>query len=191
MTIVIGIISPFLIYDSIERSKWLDEDEKRYLRTRLTMDRQGRVKGKFKKLYLMQALKDYKIYACSMIYFADAVGTYGLSFALPTIIKQLGYTSAVAQLLTIPTYLFASLFTLVCAWFADKSRKRVKFILISYLTAIAGLVICLATPQPRLPGLILFAVYLIAAGVYSVVPSVVSLVQSLLVMAIAYSVYLF
>lgn len=174
MTILIALASPFLIHDSIESSKWLDQDEKRFLRTRLAMDRQGRVKGNFKKLYLKQALTDYKIWACSFIYFADAVGTYGLSFSLPTIIRQLGYTSAIAQLLTIPTYLFAAIFTVACAFVGDRTRKRMVMVLVSYLTAIAGLIICLATPQPRLPGLILFAVYLIAAGVYSVVPAIIA-----------------
>lgn len=174
MTVVIAVISPFLIHDSIESSKWLDADEKRFLRTRLAMDRMGRVKGPFKKLYLKQALTDYKIWACSFIYFADAVGTYGLSFSLPTIIRQLGYTSARAQLLTIPTYLFAAIFTVACAFVGDKTRKRMVMVQVSYLTAIAGLIVCLATPQPRLPGLILFAVYLIAAGVYSVVPAIIA-----------------
>ena len=43
------------------------------------MDRQGRDKGPFKKLYLKQALTDYKIYMLAFIYFADAVATYSLS----------------------------------------------------------------------------------------------------------------
>jgi hypothetical protein len=64
-TIVVGLVAPFLLYDSIERSKWLSEDEKRYLRARLAIDRQGRVKGKFKKLYFWQAVKDYKIWMTS------------------------------------------------------------------------------------------------------------------------------
>ena len=64
--------------------------------------------------------------------------------------------------------------TVLIAVTADKTRQRAKFVLIPYLTAIAGLIICLATPQPRLPGLILFAVFLIAMGAYSVVPSVIA-----------------
>lgn len=173
-TVIIGFVAPFLLQDSIERSKWLDPEEKRFLRTRLSMDRQGRDKGPFKKLYLKQALTDYKIYMLAFIYFADAVATYSLSFALPSIIRQLGYTSANAQLLTIPVYVAAAIYTVLIAVQADKTRQRAKFVLIPYLTAIAGLIICLATPQPRLPGLILFAVFLIAMGAYSVVPSVIS-----------------
>lgn len=61
-TVLIGFAAPFLLYDSVERSKWLREDEKRYMRARLAMDRQGRVKGPYKSLYLKQALTDYKIW---------------------------------------------------------------------------------------------------------------------------------
>lgn len=110
----------------------------------------------------------------SLLNNTDAVGTYGLSFSLPTIITQLGYESSQAQLLTIPTYVFAAIYTLVIAVFADRTQKRAVFVLIPYLTSIAGLIICLATPQPRLPGLVLFAVYLLAAGFYSVVPAIIA-----------------
>lgn len=121
-------------------------------------------------------------------YLAD--GTHTL---IAGIIRQLGYTSANAQLLTIPVYVAAAIYvrpalliplsaaadtystqTVLIAVKADKTRKRARFVLIPYATAIAGLIICLATPQPRLPGLILFAVFLIAMGAYSVVPSVIS-----------------
>lgn len=173
-TVALAFIAPWLIHDSIESSKWLDEDEKRFLRVRLSMDRQGRSKGPFKSLYVRQAFKEYKIWMCAFIYASDAVATYGLSFSLPTIIRQLGYTSASAQLLTIPVYVFAAICTVLCAWFADKSGKRMKFVIIPYSVANAGFIVCLATPQPRLPGLILFAVYLIAAGVYAVVPAIIA-----------------
>jgi hypothetical protein len=72
-----------------------------------------------------------------------------------------------------PVYVFAAIFTLVIAVFADRTQKRALFVLIPYGTAIVGLIICLATPQPRLPGLVLFAVYLLAAGVGPIILSIV------------------
>jgi hypothetical protein len=93
-----------MISDDFDRSKWLDADERRYLHKRVQADRQGKDKGPFKWHYLTDAFKDWKIWAWGLIFFAGGVSTYGMTFALPTIIRQLGYTSANAQLLTIPVY---------------------------------------------------------------------------------------
>jgi hypothetical protein len=40
-------------------------------------------------------------------FFSVAVAVYGLSFTLPTIIDNMGFTAANAQLLSIPPYVFA------------------------------------------------------------------------------------
>ncbi len=54
---------------------------------------------------------------------------YGISLFLPTIIKNLGYTSSHAQLLTVPIYITASILAVVVAWFSDRAGKRSLFIL--------------------------------------------------------------
>lgn len=37
----------------------------------------------------------------------NTIGTYGFTATVPTVIEELGYSSANAQLLTIPIYVFA------------------------------------------------------------------------------------
>lgn len=87
----------------------MDAEEKRYLMKRIKIDRMGRDKGPFRWEYAKKTFGDWKVWAYGFTFFAGGVATYGMSFALPTIIKQLGYTSARAQLLTIPVYFAAFL----------------------------------------------------------------------------------
>lgn len=58
---------------------------------------------------MRQAFGDWRVWCYGLVFFGEGMGTYGLSFALPTIIRQLGYTAANAQLLTIPVYFAAAL----------------------------------------------------------------------------------
>ncbi|KAM0750752.1 MFS general substrate transporter [Meredithblackwellia eburnea MCA 4105] len=172
-TVVCGFIAPFFVPDSIEQSRWLDVDEKRYLARRIHLNRAGKDKGPFKWLYVRQAFGDYKTWMFGFAFFSQGVATYGLSFSLPSIIKALGYTAAQAQLLTIPPYALAALTTIGLAMVSDKSRKRYIFIVGPWMFAAVGLIICLAVPQPKMPGVVLFGVFLLAPGLYSAVPALV------------------
>ena len=57
------------------------------------------------------------------MYWGIVCPLYGISFFLPTIINQLGYTASNSQLLTIPIYVTASILTIVVCYFSDRSVK--------------------------------------------------------------------
>lgn len=63
---------------------------------------------------------------------------YGISLFLPSIIRNLGYSSSSAQLLTIPVYITASILAVVAAWFSDRVGKRSPFIIGFLLVMVAG-----------------------------------------------------
>lgn len=92
----------------------------------------------------------------------------------PTIILELGYTSAQAQLLTIPIYVVGLAGTLITSWLADRHQTRWPFIVIPYSIALLGMIGLLAIPHPALPGLTYAFLFAIPVGVY---PSVVSLIS--------------
>jgi MFS family permease len=103
-----------------------------------------------------------------------SISIYGFSFAAPTIIKQLGYTSAEAQLMTIPIYVVGALSTVIFARLADKQQKRWLFIVIPFSIALVGFIGVLAIPHPRLPGLTYAFLFLITGGLY---PSLIGCVS--------------
>lgn len=91
---------------------------------------------------------------------------YSFTATIPTIIEQLGYTNAHAQLLTIPLYTAASILTIVWAFWGDRAQKRWPFIVSGFCIAIAGFIAQLAIPKPKYPGLSYGFLFLVAMGLY-------------------------
>jgi predicted MFS family arabinose efflux permease len=105
------------------------------------------------------------------------IPTYGFTFTAPVIILQLGYTSAQAQLLTIPVYLLGTISTLAFSWIADRRQTRWPFIVIPYSISLVGFIGLMAIPR-SLPGLTYAFLFLIPAGVFPAVISLVSWVSN-------------
>jgi Major Facilitator Superfamily len=86
---------------------------------------------------------------------------------VPTIVEQLGYTSASAQLMTVPIYIVAMIFVLGFAWASDYIQQRTPFIIAGFSIAIIGFIAELAIPHPAMTGVSYFFLFFIAAGLYS------------------------
>ncbi|CRK17073.1 hypothetical protein BN1723_017517 [Verticillium longisporum] len=115
-------------------------------------------------------MADWKIYLAVIIYWGNSISVYGFSFAAPTIIRELGYTSAQAQLLTIPIYFFGACSTIFFARLADRRKTRWAFIVIPFSIALVGYVGVLSITHPGLPGLTYFFPFFITGGLY---PSII------------------
>lgn len=81
-------------------------------------------------------------------------------------IKGLGYSAANAQLLTIPIYVFASILTIIFAWWSDKVQTRSPFIMCGFAIAACGFIAQLAIPHPKWPGLTYGFLFPVAGGLY-------------------------
>jgi len=104
----------------------------------------------------------------------DRIPNYAMTFTAPQIIVNLGYSSAQAQLLTVPIYAGALISTIVCARLSDRYKNRWKFVVFPYLAAVVGFIGLLAVPQERLPGLTYAFLFPVTAGCYPGVITVVS-----------------
>jgi len=63
---------------------------------------------------------------------------YGISLFLPTIIKNLGYVSSTAQLMTVPIYITAAILAVIVAYASDKLGKRSPFVIGGLFFMIVG-----------------------------------------------------
>lgn len=88
---------------------------------------------------------------------------YTLSLFLPSIIRDLGYTAAQAQLLTVPPYAFAFFTTLTIAILSEKTQRRAPFIFGSTSFAIIGYILLLSSHKP---GPSYTGVFFAAGGIY-------------------------
>lgn len=103
--------------------------------------------------------------------FSNCIPVYALSLFLPSIIANLGYADADAQLLSTPPYVFAMFVALAFAWLSDKKGVRGPFILVSEALAIIGFAVLLGTKQAKYGYM---GTFFTCAGTYSTVPVLLS-----------------
>jgi len=63
---------------------------------------------------------------------------YSMNYFLPTILNQLGWEAAEAQVHTIPVYLVGWAFLLSTAWISDHIKHRCAFVVFPSLVAATG-----------------------------------------------------
>lgn len=117
-----------------------------------------------------------------------SVCLYAFTYSAPSIILDLGYSAANAQLLSeflslhgpisliwtcwtnktkaIPIYIVGVISTLFFAHLADKKKYRWPCIVTPFAIAFCGFIALLAIPHPRLPGLTYAFLFAVPAGVY-------------------------
>lgn len=81
----------------------------------------------------------------------------------PTIISGLGYSSASAQLLTVPPYAIAFVLVVTVAIFSERTHLRAPFIMATSALGIIGYIILLSAPSP---GSSYVGIIFAAAGIY-------------------------
>jgi hypothetical protein len=87
----------------------------------------------------------------------------------------MGYTSAQSQLLTIPPYAVATIFTIFWAIWSEKTKKRGPFITVTSAFAVIGYIILLANKDPKArPGVSYVGTFFAAVGIYPSVALVLS-----------------
>jgi MFS family permease len=99
---------------------------------------------------------------------------YGISLFLPTIIRQLGYESSQAQLMTVPIYITAAILAVVAAYFSDKVGKRSPFIIGFLLMMAVGFAMCIASDPKENPRVVYGGVFVAACAIYPAFPGVIT-----------------
>lgn len=89
----------------------------------------------------------------------------------PTIIKELGYSAAKAQLLTVPPYALGFVTTITVAILSERTRRRAPYIMGSSAFACIGYIILLAG---RKLGVSYLGTFFCCAGIYPAVAIVLS-----------------
>ncbi|KAL0257656.1 hypothetical protein SLS55_006819 [Diplodia seriata] len=169
----------FLIDSPALSSGWLNADEIRYLELRQHARRSHNTSSSNKKKTvhwdaLWAVLTDWKIYLLILVNWSNAVPNYALKFTMPQIIKNMGYTSATAQLLTIPPYACGALAAYAFSVFADRYSWRMPFIVGPQMCLVVAFSI-LFTKSEDIKGniaLCYFAVCLACFGMYPILPGV-------------------
>ncbi|CAF4175222.1 unnamed protein product, partial [Rotaria sp. Silwood2] len=138
-TVVVGALAFFFINDfPSDRPKFLKESEYRRVMDRLQTDAGAGASEHFSWKQVLAALSTWKVYAWSLCYIGVLIPFYSLSFFSPTIIKNLGFVTYQAQLLSAPPYVLAFFTTMITAYVSDKYAHRSMFIIFWLVISIVG-----------------------------------------------------
>ncbi|EPE25319.1 MFS general substrate transporter [Glarea lozoyensis ATCC 20868] len=166
LSILVSMAAYWAINDYPSAAKFLTQEEKVEVERRLADDH-GNLSNVFDYKYVFQAIKDWKIYIHMLICMAGFCPIYSFSLFLPTIIKNMGYTSNDAQLMSVPPYVVACFFTISASWFADRIKQRGVFLLGFQLIAIVGFAMLAGTAKARIQ---YAGTVLAATGIYPQIP---------------------
>lgn len=165
LTVVVSVIAFFFIHNYPDTAPFLRNDERAFIHARLKDDSDATNDEEFAWVNVRRAFTDYKCWLYSLGFHTMSLPLYTLSLFLPTIITELGFTAAQAQLLTVPPYAVATILTVVIAILAEKTRRRAPFLIGSSSLGIIGYIILLSAPSDK-PGVSYFGTILAAAGIY-------------------------
>ncbi|KAJ3401799.1 hypothetical protein HDV05_000263, partial [Chytridiales sp. JEL 0842] len=137
-TVLWSLLSFFVTPDVPEKVKFLTEEEKTFVINRLKEDK-THSSLEYNKVQTREALLDYKTWMLAFIYFCWSAVTAALAFFGPTIIRGLGFSALDSQLLAAPFAAFSYILQLSISYLSDRANNRSRYLLLSGLIAIAGL----------------------------------------------------
>ncbi|HEX7986054.1 MAG TPA: MFS transporter [Duganella sp.] len=139
-TVVLGVAVYLYLNDGIAQAKWLDDDEKRAMQGALDDDERQRQATSTVGQSFGDVLRNGSVWMLGVIYFCIQMGVYAINFWLPSIIKSLGYASAVTVgwLSAVP-YLFAAVFMVWAGRSADRHGERRWHVTAPMLMGLIGL----------------------------------------------------
>ncbi|PWN52676.1 MFS general substrate transporter [Violaceomyces palustris] len=108
------------------------------------------------------AFKDWKTWAYAVMYISIAQPLYSIALFMPTIIKALGFTSARANLLTVPPYVLGFITTNAVGYFSDRRARRGASIALAMSFVVVGYSILIS---PASFVVKYSAIFLVVAGV--------------------------
>lgn len=172
-----AIALAFLVYfgltDKIGQAKWLSDAEKRLLKKNVVAERAH------KSYHFGAAVRDYRVWVVAGIIFTYATGFYGLSFWLPSIVRESGVknTFHIGALTAIP-FVAAAATMLFNAWHSSKTGERRWHAAIPAFMGGAGLILS-AVYAGNVP-VAIFCLCIAASGILGLTPVVWTYPGSLL-----------
>ncbi|CAN9437135.1 unnamed protein product [Alternaria alternata] len=153
-----------------EKAKFLTEKEKAVARARGVAQAGAATRiGGIDWKEILEGLMDVKGWILGLMYFSGNVAFSSLPVFLPTILKEMGFSSVNAQGLTAPPFFLSFITVIVTCYIADRTQQR--GITIAILTAIGGIgYVILATTKSVAARY--FGVFLAAAGIFPAIGNI-------------------
>ncbi|KAJ7781840.1 major facilitator superfamily domain-containing protein [Mycena maculata] len=165
-TVLVAFASYFYMYDYPETASFLTDKERAQIVHMLKEDAQD-LATHYDRKFVWQAMRDYQSYVQIGISIGLLIAVYAIALFTPTIVQELGFTAAHAQLLTIPPFVCGCIATIAVGYFSDKYKLRGPFIIGSSLVALVGYIVLYTQ---KAPGAAYAGAVLAAIGVFPTIP---------------------
>lgn len=168
---IAAVICFFYMETTPGECTFLNEREK-YIasqRIRLEHREEGREKTQIK--HVRRAILNVNNIICASGFFLTNISVQSLSLFMPTILKALGWTATKAQLLSVPPYVFACIWSISCCYASDRLRKRGVFGVMNGLIAMIGYTVLVTSDKSEIKYM---AVFFAAAGSFPLGPIMLS-----------------
>jgi MFS transporter, ACS family, tartrate transporter len=132
--VILGFVVLRVLADTLDGAPWLNPKERQILGDMLAAERRERPKSS-----LLAALSDVRVVMLAVIQFGFTLGSYGVLFFLPQIIKGFGLSNLTSSFLSAVPYVFASAGMLWWSWHVDRTGKKIGNLTIACAVGMVGL----------------------------------------------------
>ncbi|KXS13462.1 MFS general substrate transporter [Gonapodya prolifera JEL478] len=168
-TIIIGILVWFYLPNFPQtETKWLTDRERYIAINRLPPTAPSHTQKHFEWSEFKKTILNPWTWVFNVAFLCCLCPLYSVSYFNPTIIKNLGYTSYIAQLMTVPPYVAAFVWTIGLSISSDRRRERAFHIIASFLVGIVGFGMQLGLDANT--GAKYFGVFLATMGPFGTIP---------------------
>jgi MFS family permease len=184
-----SIIVAYFVWTSLpdgpNEAKFLTAQEKQVVVSRLQDEKSRHDKmkekhdqtsrPKVKRREVLDAVLDPKCYITAIMFFSINVAFSSMPVFLPTIIKDMGWSSAMSQALSAPPYLLAFVAIQFTAFASDKLKSRSLFIMLNAALACSGYLLMFFAGLFGLPNVIRYlGVYPAIFGFFTCVTLIIT-----------------
>src|ERR1700733_13774220 len=139
-TVIIGVVTFFVLTDRPEQAKFLTAEERNWLVTTIAAER--RATEAVRKFTLWQALYNPKVLLLALNYFGIVTASLGMLYFIPQMIKSLGdFSNMTVGWLTMIPYISGAIAMVVMGRISDRMNERRWNLFIGCVFSTVGLVI--------------------------------------------------
>jgi ACS family tartrate transporter-like MFS transporter len=161
--VVLGFVVLGFLTEKPAEARWLNDEQRTWLSRR--MDAEHVEAHTRHGVHLWAALTHPTVWLLAVVMFCCQTGSYGLTFWVPTIVKEFsGLDVFGTSLLTAIPYVAAALGMLLVGWNSDRTGERFLHVAIPSLVGALGFV---AVGYMTVPALAMLALCVAAVGDYS------------------------
>ncbi|OKL55789.1 hypothetical protein UA08_08869 [Talaromyces atroroseus] len=163
VTVVVAAASYLFIQDFPAEAKFLSQREHKVLNALLVEDNDALREEPWSWEEVGRTFRDIKVYLYTLTWMGQALPLYTLTLFLPTIIADLGYSAADAQLLTVPPYAVGTVISISVALLSERYQVRGPFIFACCILSIIGYILLLSDQKV---GVQYLGTFFVCAGIF-------------------------